>query len=225
MKQPLTVLARLCLSACLLISLPADAQPKATLSPNLAALAQSSHTVVNRMASPLTEGAYNGLRLDQKVGDGLVWLPEISFTKGAIEFDVRGKDVLQQSFVGIAFHGEDDKTYDAIYFRPFNFRSEDPVRRVHAVQYIAHPVYTWQKLRTEFPDQYEAALSPAPDPNGWFHVRVEVASPQVRVFVNQSPTPALVVNQLVPRTGTRLGLWVGNFSGGDFANLTVRPAP
>lgn len=215
-------MAGLCLSAALLTSLPAVAQKKAGATPNLTALAKAG-TAVNRSASPLTEGNYKGLRLDQKPGDGLVWLPDVQFTNGTIEFDVRGKDVLQQSFVGVAFRGEDDKTYEAIYFRPFNFRSEDPVRKIHAVQYIAHPTYTWQKLRNDFPDKYEAAVNPAPDPNGWFHVRVEVASPKVRVFVNNSSSPALVVDQLVQRTGNRLGLWVGNNSAGDFANLTVKP--
>jgi len=41
--------------------------------------------------------------------------------------------------VGIAFHGSDNKTLDAIYFRPFNFQSTDPVRKIHAVQYVSHP--------------------------------------------------------------------------------------
>gem|GEM_PF-6071604 len=29
--------------------------------------------------------------------------------------------------------------YEAVYFRPFNFRSSDPVRKGHAVQYVANP--------------------------------------------------------------------------------------
>src|SRR5438034_9094791 len=87
-----------------------------------------------------------------------------------------------QSFVGVAFHGLDSTTYDAIYLRPFNFRTEDPARHSHAVQYISHPTYTWQKLRAERPGAFEQPVSPAPDPNAWFHVRVVVASPKVSVF-------------------------------------------
>ncbi len=146
----------------------------------------------------------------------------MDFSQGTVEFDVRGRDLLQQSFVGLAFHGQDDKTYEAVYFRPFNFRATDPVRRVHAVQYVALPGHPWQKLRTEHPDHYEAALSPAPDPDDWFHVRVEVAGGQVSIFVNGAASPALSVERLGPWTGGRLGLWVGNNSGGDFANLTIR---
>jgi hypothetical protein len=51
----------------------------------------------------------------------------------------------------MALHGVDGATYDAIYFRPFIFRTEDPARRLRAVQYIPHPTYTWNKLRAENP--------------------------------------------------------------------------
>ncbi|GAA4446847.1 hypothetical protein GCM10023189_02400 [Nibrella saemangeumensis] len=208
----------------MLITSPAIAQKKT--SPDLATLAQDPKiVVVNRSATALSEGPQKGVRLDQRPGEGLLWLPDVTFTNGSIEFDVRGKDVLQQSFVGIAFHGQNDSTYEAVYFRPFNFRSEDPVRRIHAVQYISHPTYSWQKLRTEFPNKYEAAVAPAPDPNGWFHVRIEVTGSNVRAFVNQSTTAALEVEPIQKRPGNRIGLWVGNASGGDFANLTITPVP
>src|SRR2546423_9109024 len=42
--------------------------------------------------------------------------------------------------------------------------------------YVSHPTYPWQKLRAEHPGEYEQPVSPAPDPNGWVHVRVVVAS-------------------------------------------------
>ncbi len=153
----------------------------------------------------------------------MAYLQGIEFSNGTIEFDVRGKDVQQQSFVGVAFHGVDGTTYDAIYFRPFNFKTEDPARRKRAVQYISHPTYTWQKLRAEHPGEYEQPVSPVPDPNAWFHVRVIVAAPKVSVFVDKAKEPSLVVNQLSDRHKGRVGLWVGNNSGGDFANLKIVP--
>ena len=67
-------------------------------------------------------------------------------------------------------------------------------------------------------------VNPVPDPNAWFHVRVVVASPKVSVFVNDAKEPSLVVNQLSDRKKGLVGLWVGNNSGGDFANLTLVPA-
>jgi len=149
---------------------------------------------------------------------------EYESANGGIEFDVRGKDVAQQSFVGVAFHAVDASAYDAIYFRPFNFRATDPVSRSHAVQYHSLPVYTWQKLRTDQPGKYEQAVTPVPNPNGWFRARVVIANSKVTVLVDGAKDPSLVVNLLSDRTKGQVGLWVGNNSGGDFATLTTIPA-
>ena len=201
------------------------AAQKPAAQPDLAALAASNRlTVFNRTASSLTDGSMKGVRLSEKEGDGVAYLPGIEFADGTIEFDVRGKDVPQQSFVGVAFHGVDGTTYDAVYFRPFNFKTDDQARRIRAVQYVSHPANPWQKLRTEQPGQYEKAVNPVPDPNGWFHVRVVVASPKVSVFVGDGKEPSLVVNQLSSRKKGLIGLWVGNTSGGDFANLRLSPS-
>jgi 3-keto-disaccharide hydrolase len=209
-------------SAAALLTAPNVAGQKKTVSPDLAKLAEGNGLKhFNRTASSLNDGVRKGARLSEGAGEGPAYLEGIEFADGTIELDVRGKDVQQQSFVGVAFHGVDGATYEAIYFRPFNFRAEDPARRLRAVQYISHPTYTWQKLRAEHPGRYEQPVSPVPDPNGWFHVRVVVASPKVSVFVNDAKEPSLVVNQLSDRKKGLVGLWVGNGSGGDFANLTI----
>jgi hypothetical protein len=194
------------------------------IEPDLTQLAQGQGLhVFNRSVSGLSDGAKRGLRLSEHPGDGVAYVEGVEFANGTIEVDVRGKDVPQQSFVGIAFHGVDGTTYDAIYFRPFNFRTQDPARRAHAVQYIAHPTYDWQRLRAEHPGVYEQPVNPVPDPNNWFHARVVVASSKVSVFVGDATEPSLVVNRLSERTKGLIGLWVGNNSGGDFANLRIRP--
>jgi hypothetical protein len=196
-----------------------------TITPDLGALAdKSSLTLFNRGASYLVDGARTGVRLSEAAGDGVAFLPGIEFANGTIEIDVRGKDVAQQSFLGVAFHGVDGATYDAIYFRPFNFRAPAPVNRSHAVQYHSLPVYTWQKLRTDQPGKYEQAVNPVPDPNAWFRARVVIASPKASVFVGDAKDPCLVVNLLNDRRNGLIGLWVGNNSGGDFANLTIIPS-
>ena len=178
----------------------------------------------NRSVSSLNDTARRGLRLSENQAMGIAYLQAIEFSNGTIECDVRGKDVQGQSFVGVAFHGIDGTAYDALYFRPFNFRAEDPEKRSHAVQYISHPTYTWQKLRAEQPGKYENAVNPAPDPNAWFLVRVVVASPKVTVFVNDAKEPSLIVDQLSDGKKGLVGLWVGNNSGGDFANFKIAPA-
>jgi len=179
---------------------------------------------VNRDMSRIEDGGRKGIRLDERQGDGLVWLEGSRFGNGTIEFDVRGKDVFQQSFVGFAFHAVDDQTYDAIYFRPFNFKNPDPSRANHAVQYVSQPEFTWQKLRAEKPEQFEKPVRPVPDPNGWFHVRIVIDSAQVRVYVDNAPEPSLAIEKLNTRREGKIGLMVGNGSGGDFANLKIIPA-
>jgi len=193
------------------------------IEPDFASAAGKGLRVFNRTISGLTDGRRKVTRLSENQGDGLAYLPAIEFTNGTLELDIKGKDVQQQSFVGVAFHGLDDSTYDAIYFRPFNFRTEDAARRIRAVQYIAHPTNTWEKLRAEQPGKYEKGVNPVPDPNDWFHARVVVASPGVSVYVNDAKQPCLTVEQLSNRKKGWVGLWVGNTSGGDFANFKITP--
>lgn len=186
-------------------------------------------TTHNRAAQLVREGEREVVRLDARPGDGLVWWRGVEFDTGTIAFEVRGKNVLQQSFVGVAFHGTpegragDELSYEAVYFRPFNFVAEDPVRRRHMVQYVAHPEFPWHRLREERPDQFEATVHPIPDPDDWFAARVEVAERTVRVFVAGSDTPSLEVERLRSRRGGWVGYWVGNGSDGDFAGLTLTP--
>ena len=106
-------------------------------------------------------------------GDQFIWLDNFTFTNGTIEFDAKGKSgPPQSSFIGVVFRVVDQNTYDAIYFRPFNFRSPNPVNKSHAVQYISHPDWPWNRLRDEHPGQYEKGIEPAPNGDEWFHARI-----------------------------------------------------
>jgi hypothetical protein len=164
------------------------------------------------------------LHLNAKKDAGIAWLEGVSFSEGEIEFDVKGKNIPQQSFVGMAFHGSDNQTYDAIYFRPFNFRASEEERRNHSVQYISLPKYDWPKLRAEFPDKYEQPLDPAPEPESWVHCRLVIKGKKISVFVNNNEAPSLEVTELDPKVGNKIGFWVGNGSDGDFANLIINPS-
>jgi hypothetical protein len=144
----------------------------------------------------------------------------MEFENGIIELDIKGKDVLQRSFVGVAFHVQDIKTFNAIYFRPFNFRK--PERSGHSVQYICHPKYTWQKLRTDYPEQYENKLKPVPDPEDFFHVKIIVEWPTVKVFVENSKEPSLELKMKSDFKKGKIGLWAGNGSDASFKNLVIR---
>ena len=175
----------------------------------------------NRQISQFAENEKKGIRFSKNTGDGIAWLKDVEFSNGIIELDIRGKDLMQQSFVGVAFHGVNNETLDAVYFRPFNFKSTDPVRRIHAVQYISHPDYTWSALREKYNGKYEKAVTPAPNGNEWFHAKIVIQYPEVTVYVNGNSEPSLVVDKLNDRKTGKIGLWVGNNSDGDFANLQI----
>ncbi|MGB2713075.1 MAG: hypothetical protein WBC51_02785 [Vicinamibacterales bacterium] len=177
---------------------------------------------VNREATALT-GGRRGVHLDAKPGNGVIWIEGTDFAQGAIELDVRGKDVMGQSFLGVAFHGKDDNTYEAVYLRPFNFRAEDPARHQHAVQYISLPDYDWPRLRKEFPEEFENPVDPSVSPTEWVPLRVVVKGQTIQIFVGPVKTPALEVRKLGSLDRGRVGLWVGNTSDGDFANLRITP--
>ena len=131
------------------------------IEPDLGSLADGKGlNASKRTISRLADGARKGVRLSEAEGEGPAYLPGIEFANGTIELDMKGKDVQGASFIGVAFHGIDGTTYDAIYFRPFNFKTDDKARVLRAVQYISHPAHPWQKLRAEQPGQYKSRSHP-----------------------------------------------------------------
>lgn len=152
----------------------------------------------------------------QKVG--FLWLNNVDLKNGIVELDLKGKDVRGQSFLGIAFHASDDDHYDAVYFRPFNFMS--PERKEHSVQYINEPDYDWDVLREKHPGKYENDIHPAPDPNDWFHAKIVISYPHIKVYVNGAEEPALEAEQISKRTNGKFGLWLDS-EDGWFKNVVI----
>jgi hypothetical protein len=161
---------------------------------------------------------------DPAVGShiGLALVRNFTFSEGTLEIDLRGAGQHHASFLGLVFGVVDARTFEAVYFRPFRFVDDDPDARSHAVQYVAWPEYTWEKLRKDKPGVYETAIQPVPDPAGWFHVRVEVTTQKVSVSIDGSTQPCLVVDRLGHREGD-VGLWVDSMPGA-FRNLRIQPA-
>jgi hypothetical protein len=175
---------------------------------------------VNREVTKLA-GSRDGVHVAEKSGPGVIWIEGSDFAAGTIELDVRGRDVFQRSFVGLAFHRKDDSTYDAVYLRPFNFRADDPVRRRHAVQYIAVPDYDWPRLRKEFPEEFENPVDGSVAPADWVPLRVVVKGRTIQVYVGSVKSPTLEVRKLGQHDRGMIGLWTGNNSDGGFANLRI----
>jgi hypothetical protein len=211
-------------SASLLANADLSAQAGRSVSPDLMDLARRGALRIDgRQVSELVDGERRGVRVSAAQNFGIAWVDGIVFATGTIELDVRGKDVQSQSFLGVALSSVNNSTYESVFVRPFNFRTTDPIRRNHAIQYESMPTHPWSRLRSESPEVYENPTDPAPDPNAWVRLRTVVEPTRIHIFVGDGAEPDLTVDRINARPEGRVGLWVGNFSGGDFANLRMIP--
>lgn len=213
------------LSLLALVTFPSLSRAQDVVSTDLEKIATGDGwEVVNRGVAVTFEEGRPVVSFDARLGDGAAWLEDVDFHNGTIEVVLRGKNVRGRSFVGVAFRGVDDETYDAVYFRPFNWLADNELNLSHGVQYVSHPENTWSVLREEHTGVYENRVPAPPDPEGFFRARIEIEKPVIRVFVDDAEEPCLVVDELTDRTGGRVGLWMGNGSDGSFAELTLRPS-
>ena len=189
---------------------------------NLGELAKANKIeVFNRTLDQTKANSPQAVFLNAAPDDGLAWITGVEFSEGTIELEIKGKNEQGRSFVGIAFHGQDNRVFDAVYLRPFNFQATEPERRSHSIQYISIPGHDWSELRKSYPGKYEFAITPAPDPDSWVKLKLVVNGKNVTAFVNGSDVPALTVELLNDRLKGKVGLWVGNGSDGWFRNLKV----
>ncbi len=227
----MSCMSRGCALGVLLISVPAGFAMKKPIRPDLSQINDGKiWSVINADSQTAKEAGHNVVHLQPKGGRllrgsnvGLALLQGLPFAEGTIEVDLKGKGKSEASFLGVAFGARDGKTFEAVYFRPFNFMRDDKAFRTHAVQYVAWPDYNWESLRKGKPGKYEAAVKPIPDPSGWFHARVEVTQKKVRVWVDDAKEPCLVVDRLASRGKGKVGLWVDSKEGA-FRNLKILPA-
>jgi hypothetical protein len=190
----------------------------------------------NVTADPATLDGKKGLRLTLAPEataspdlEQLAVIGGVEFSNGAIEAEIAGAPAPgaaqgARGFVGIAFRLQAGrKTYDAFYLRPTNGRADDQERRNHAVQYISHPDWTWDRLRKETPSRYEAYVDLLP--GTWTKIKIEVRGEHARLYVHDHEQPTLIVNDLKSGASAKGGvaLWLGPGTVAHFRNLTVKP--
>ena len=178
-------------------------------------------TAVNRTISLYGEQK-DGIEMNAENSDGLGIFEDLEFEKGIIEIDLLGENNPGKSFIGVAFNIMNDQTYEAIYFRPFNFVAEEQIRRDHMVQYIFHPEFTWRKLREERTGEFENEITTPPNPDDWFKAIIHVKDKIVEVYINDNPEPVLIVNRLTSIKSNKMGVWTGYGSSGRFKNLIIK---
>ncbi|MEM1325972.1 MAG: hypothetical protein AAGI23_08470 [Bacteroidota bacterium] len=190
--------------------------------PKTISLTSNNLEIINRDQSLISE-TDGALLIGEKVdgyGTGIAIIRDVDFDEGKIELDIKGENAPGRSFVGLAFNIQNDSTYEAIYFRPFNFQSDEQIRREHSVQYISMPKNDWRYLRTNFEGQYEAEHPRQPNPDNWFSVSIVIGEKSVVVYDEKTRTELLSVERLEKQVSDQIGFWVG--TKGAFRNLRVK---
>lgn len=156
-----------------------------------------------------------------------VKIKDIDFHNGTIEVKVLSKLLknapeMARGFIGIAFRiNEDNSQYESIYIRPTNGRANDQVRRNHSIQYYSYPDYKFDRLRKEAPEKYESYADM--DLDKWITMRIEINGDHARLFLDENPEPALIVNDLFHGKNLKgaIGLWVEVGTEGYFSDLKI----
>lgn len=157
-----------------------------------------------------------------------VRLNDIVFQDGVIEVKLLSRllptaSAQDRGFIGIAFRiSESNDRFECIYIRPTNGRAEQQLRRNRSTQYFSFPDYKFDRLRKEAPGEYESYADMGL--NEWITLRIEVKGAGAKLFINNNPQPALVVNDLKHGAGLRgaIGLFVDQGTEGFFETLVVK---
>jgi hypothetical protein len=158
--------------------------------------------------------------------EGVALVNGVEFKDGTIDVDVAGLPAAgsgdgARGFVGLAFRSSAHAAaFECFYIRPTNGRADDQLRRNHSTQYVSEPEFPWQRLRTEHPGVYESYVDL--ETGAWTHLRVDIEGTRARLFVNNAPQPALIVNDLKRGAVTgQLGLWIGSGTEAYFRDLQI----
>jgi len=149
-------------------------------------------------------------------GGAFAHLKELEFEDGTIEVDVAASTA--RAFLGVVFRFRSREEHEIFYLRPQKSGLPDATQYTPAFN-GAHP---WQLYSG--PGFTAAAEIPR---TRWLHVRLEIEGLKGRVYLDNSPEPVLVINDLKRGYGKgSVGLW-GSALGGHFSDFkftTARPA-
>lgn len=151
----------------------------------------------------------------------------IHFSTGSIEIDVLSRlnhktDFDARGFAGIAFGIADDdhKQFESVYLRPLNGLKTGigTPRNQRAIQYVACPDWTFDRLRNAYPDgRYESGANIGPDE--WNTLGLHVTDKTIAATINHQHV--LTVDRKTPAREGNLGLFVDIGSEAFFKNLQV----
>lgn len=152
---------------------------------------------------------------------------DVDFQDGTIQVKVLSRLTddapdFARGFIGIAFRiNENNSEFESIYLRPTNARSDDQLRRNHAIQYFSYPNYKFDRLRNEVPGKYESYADM--ELNKWIQMKIVVKGEKAELYLNDKEQPSLIVNDLKHGSNASgaIGLWVDVGTEGYFTDLEI----
>ena len=171
----------------------------------------------------------DAIRLGHLADRGFALVQGAELGDGEISVDVAGTvdpdasaetRSVARGFIGIVFHVQRDAaSYEKVFIRPTNARSDDQLRRNHTTQHASYPEYSWHRLRREY-ESYADVV-----PRTWTKLRLAIEGSSARLFVGNAEQPCLVVGDLkLGETSGGVGLWVGPGTIGYFRDLRLPPS-
>ena len=171
-------------------------------------------------AVPLSPGAWiatDSIRSVTHLGRPALWINRgvalvrgASMENGTLELDVAASDTT--NFLGVAFRAATPRFSNVLFLRPGQSGTEEAVQYGPAFNSLG---VAWQVYHGEGAN----AVADVPR-NRWVHVRVELAGPVARLYLDTATAPTLVVPRVVASGGTGLGIWAGAFGrGAYFSNV------
>ncbi len=183
-------------------------------------LRKNQFETFNRQISWFSEEERKVIHLPEKEGYGIAWLRGTYFSEGTVEVDIRTTDMPVNS-AGIAFHGVDNDTMLVVCFGPSYLPPVDPEMETRKVNYLPLPFDSGPETGENFSSYFEKPVNSPDEGKGWLHVKISVRKNQITVFVDNLTDPVLDIEKPDERKSGKIGFWVSDNSGGDFANLKI----
>ena len=139
-----------------------------------------------------------------------------SMENGTLDLDLAASD--STTFLGVVFRAAAPRFSNVLFLRPGATGTEEAVQYGPAFNSLG---VAWQVYHGDGAN----AVADVPR-NRWMHVRVELAGPVARLYVDTAAAPTLVVPRVVASGGAGLGVWAGAFGrGAYFSNIRYAAAP
>jgi len=146
-----------------------------------------------------------------KLTGGVVYLKDVQFTNGIIEFDIAFSS--QRGFLGAVFRMQDEENYEEFYLRPHQSENRD------ATQYtpVFNGMSAWQLYHGM---GFNAAVKFQFDQ--WVHVKLMVSGSSAELYIGNMEYPVMFMHELKREIKPGLvGIEAVPISGGHFANFSV----